>query len=64
MDAKIRFRFLGVHSGSVGGMVLRKKEGKGRSQVKTVAIVRGRNDCSSLDQHGDNGRKEADTFWK
>lgn len=41
MDAKIRFSFLGDHSASVWGIDMRRKEGKGTHQVKTVALSEG-----------------------
>lgn len=39
-----------------------EERGQGEKPGEDVAIVRRRNDCSRLDQHGDKGRKEADMF--
>lgn len=64
MDAKIRFSFLGDHSASVWGIDVRRKGGEGNTPGEDCCIFRGRNDNGSLDQHGGNGRKEVDTFWK
>lgn len=62
MDAKIQV--LGRSLWLCVGNGCEEERGEGDTQGEDCCIVRGRNDYGHLDQHGGNGRREADTFWK